>query len=213
MAGHSNHAQNSAAWAAMRAEQAAAAEQRRAERAAAKEARREANRAAWWGRYERTAAEHAEEAAEVYDLEAATSEELQAVRCTVDHAAPGEWHVTTTDGVGYEVASAGYVVTIDGAPYEVPSMEAARELIELAEATRRDEADEVASFADGMSLERGGIVYVIDHATPTTVTLRTIVDGGEMVHTHKVRRCPRGQYIRPGRSRFTRDIFAADMAA
>lgn len=51
MAGHSNHAANAAAWAAMRTEQAAAMEQRRAERAAAKAARREANRAAWWCRY------------------------------------------------------------------------------------------------------------------------------------------------------------------
>lgn len=210
MAGHSNHAANAAAWAAMRAEQAAAAEQRRAERAAAKEARREANRAAWWER-RNMEPPRAEPADAVEATEA--PEALEVTRCKVDQVAPDEWHVTTSDGVGYMVEGAGYVVTIDGEPYEVPTMEAARELIELDEETRRDEADEVARFADGMRLERGGVAYVVDHATQTTVTLRTIADGGEMVHTHKVRRGPRGQYIRPGRSRFARDIFAADMAA
>lgn len=214
MAGHANHAANAAAWAAMRAEQAAAAEQRRAERAAAKEARREANRAAWWARYERTAANPAEDAAEVYDLEAATSEELQAVRCTVDHSAPGEWHVTTTDGVGYEVDSAGYVVTIEGEAYTVPSMEAARELIELAEETRRDEADAVAVFVDGMRLECGQVVYTVEHATASKVRVRTEASGAVKRQTLTLHRGPRGQFVKlHANSKAERVIYAADLAA
>lgn len=206
MAGHANHAQNAAAWAAMRAEQAAAMEQRRAERAAEKAARREANRAAWWGRMGREvpgAAEATEDAAE-----------LAVSRCKVDHVAPAEWHVTTSDGTGYMVEGAGYVVSIEGEAYTVPTLDAARELVELAEETRRDEADAVAVFVDGMRLECGQVVYTVEHATASRVRVRTDAAGAVKRQTLTLHRGPRGQYVKlHANSKAERVIYAADMAA
>ena len=154
MAGHANHDANAAAWAAMRAEQARAAEARRAERAAEKAARREANRAAWWGRMGREvpgAAEATEDAAE-----------LAVSRCKVDHVAPAEWHVVSADGAGYTVEGAGFTVSFEGEAYTVPTLKAAAELVELAEQTRRDEADAVAVFEVGMRSEHGGVSYTVE---------------------------------------------------
>lgn len=206
MAGHANHNANAAAWAAMRAEQARAAEARRAERAAEKAARREANRAAWWGRMGREvpgAAEATEEAAE-----------LAVSRCKVDHVAPAEWHVTTSDGTGYMVDGAGYVVTIEGEAYTVPTLKAAAELVELAEQTRRDEADAVAVFADGMRIECGQVVYTVEHATASKVRVRTEAAGAVKRQTLTLHRGPRGQYVKMhANSKAERVIYAADMAA
>lgn len=207
MAGHANHNANAAAWAAMRAEQAAAMEQRRAERAAEKAARREANRAAWWGRMGREvpgAAEATEDAAA----------ELAVSRCKVDHVAPAEWHVTTSDGTGYMVEGAGYVVTIEGEAYTVPTLKAAAELVELAEQTRRDEADAVAVFEVGMRSEHGGVSYTVERATASGVTVRTDAAGATRRQTLKVRRSDRGQYVKlNANSKAERVIYAADMAA
>ena len=207
MAGHANHNANAAAWAAMRAEQAAAMEQRRAERAAEKAARREANRAAWWGRMGREvpgAAEATEDAAA----------ELAVSRCKVDQVAPAEWHVTTSDGTGYMVEGAGYVVTIEGEAYTVPTLKAAAELVELAEQTRRDEADAVAVFEVGMRSEHGGVSYTVERATASGVTVRTDAAGATRRQTLKVRRSDRGQYVKlNANSKAERVIYAADMAA
>lgn len=207
MAGHANHNANAAAWAAMRAEQAAAMEQRRAERAAEKAARREANRAAWWGRMGREvpgAAEATEDAAA----------ELAVSRCKVDHVAPAEWHVVSADGTGYMVEGAGYVVTIEGEAYTVPTLDAARELVELAEQTRRDEADAVAVFADGMRLECGQVVYTVEHATASKVRVRTEAAGAVERQTLTLHRGPRGQYVKlHANSKAERVIYAADLAA
>lgn len=212
MAGHSNHAANAAAWAAMRAEQAAAMEQRRAERAAAKAARREANRAAWWGRYG-LEAPGAEQAAPV-EQAAEAPEALEVPRCKVDQVAPEEWHVTTSDGTGYMVEGAGYVVTIEGEAYTVPTLDAARELVELADETRRDEADAVAVFVDGMRLECGQVVYTIEHATASEVRVRTEAAGAVKRQTLKLRRGPRGQFVKlHANSKAERVIYAADLAA
>jgi hypothetical protein len=212
MAGHSNHAQNAAAWAAMRAEQAAAMEQRRAERAAEKAARREANRAAWWGRYG-LEAPGAEQAAPV-EQAAEAPEALEVPRCKVDQVAPEEWHVTTSDGTGYTVENAGYIVTIEGEAYTVPTLDAARELVELAEETRRDEADAVAVFVDGMRLECGQVVYTIEHATASEVRVRTEAAGAVKRQTLKLRRGPRGQFVKlHANSKAERTIYAADLAA
>lgn len=212
MAGHSNHAQNAAAWAAMRAEQAAAMEQRRAERAAEKAARREANRAAWWGRYGLEAP--GAEQAEPVEQAAEAPEALEVPRCKVDQVAPEEWHVTTSDGTGYMVEGAGYVVTIEGESYTVPTLDAARELVELAEETRRDEADAVAVFVDGMRLECGQVVYTVEHATASEVRVRTEAAGAVKRQTLKLRRGPRGQFIKlHANSKAERVIYAADLAA
>lgn len=206
MAGHANHDANAAAWAAMRAEQARAAEARRAERAAEKAARREANRAAWWGRMGREvpgAAEATEEAAE-----------LAVSRCKVDHVAPAEWHVTTSDGTGYMVEGAGFTVSFEGEAYTVPTLKAAAELVELAEQTRRDEADAVAVFEVGMRSEHGGVSYTVERATASGVTVRTDAAGATRRQTLKVRRSDRGQYVKlNANSKAERVIYAADMAA
>ena len=212
MAGHANHAANAAAWAAMRAEQAAAMEQRRAERAAEKAARREANRAAWWGRYGLEAP--GAEQAEPVEQAAEAPEALEVPRCKVDQVAPEEWHVTTSDGTGYMVEGAGYVVTIEGEAYTVPTLDAARELVELAEETRRDEADAVAVFVDGMRLECGQVVYTIEHATASEVRVRTEAAGAVKRQTLKLRRGPRGQFVKlHANSKAERTIYAADLAA
>lgn len=212
MAGHANHAANAAAWAAMRAEQAAAMEQRRAERAAEKAARREANRAAWWGRYGLEAP--GAEQAEPVEQAAEAPETLEVPRCKVDQVAPEEWHVTTSDGTGYMVEGAGYVVTIEGEAYTVPTLDAARELVELAEETRRDEADAVAVFVDGMRLECGQVVYTIEHATASEVRVRTEAAGAVKRQTLKLRRGPRGQFVKlHANSKAERTIYAADLAA
>lgn len=207
MAGHANHNANAAAWAAMRAEQAAAMEQRRAERAAEKAARREANRAAWWGRMGREvpgAAEATEDAAA----------ELAVSRCKVDHVAPAEWHVTTSDGIGYTVEGAGFTVSFEGEAYTVPTIKAAAELVELAEQTRRDEADAVAVFEVGMRSEHGGVSYTVERATASGVTVRTDAAGATRRQTLKVRRSDRGQYVKlNANSKAERVIYAADMAA
>lgn len=206
MAGHANHDANAAAWAAMRAEQARAAEARRAERAAEKAARREANRAAWWGRMGREvpgAAEATEDAAE-----------LVVSRCKVDHVAPAEWHVTTSDGTGYMVEGAGFTVSFEGEAYTVPTLKAAAELVELAEQTRRDEADAVAVFEVGMRSEHGGVSYTVERATASGVTVRTDAAGATRRQTLKVRRSDRGQYVKlNANSKAERVIYAADMAA
>ncbi|WP_281657203.1 hypothetical protein [Collinsella stercoris] len=206
MAGHANHDANAAAWAAMRAEQARAAEARRAERAAEKAARREANRAAWWGRMGREvpgAAEATEDAAE-----------LAVSRCKVDHVAPAEWHVTTSDGTGYMVEGAGFTVSFEGEAYTVPTLKAAAELVELAEQTRRDEADAVAVFEVGMRSEHGGVSYTVERATASGVTVRTDAAGATRRQTLKVRRSDRGQYVKlNANSKAERVIYAADMAA
>ena len=212
MAGHANHNANAAAWAAMRAEQAAAMEQRRAERAAEKAARREANRAAWWGRYglEAPGAEQAESVEQA----AEAPEALEVPRCKVDQVAPEEWHVTTSDGTGYMVEGAGYVVTIEGESYTVPTLDAARELVELAEETRRDEADAVAVFVDGMRLECGQVVYTVEHATASEVRVRTEAAGAVKRQTLKLRRGPRGQFVKlHANSKAEMTIYAADLAA
>ena len=212
MAGHANHNANAAAWAAMRAEQAADMEQRRAERAAEKAARREANRAAWWGRYglEAPGAEQAEQAEQA----AEAPEALEVPHCKVDQVAPEEWHVTTSDGTGYMVEGAGYVVTIEGESYTVPTLDAARELVELAEETRRDEADAVAVFVDGMRLECGQVVYTVEHATASEVRVRTEAAGAVKRQTLKLRRGPRGQFVKlHANSKAERTIYAADLAA
>ena len=212
MAGHANHAANAAAWAAMRAEQAAAMEQRRAERAAEKAARREANRAAWWGRYGLEAP--GAEQAEPVEQAAEAPEALEVPRCKVDQVAPEEWHVTTSDGTGYMVEGAGYVVTIEGEAYTVPTLDAARELVELAEETRRDEADAVAVFVDGMRLECGQVVYTVEHATASEVRVRTEAAGAVKRQTLKLRRGPRGQFVKlHANSKAERVIYAADLAA
>lgn len=206
MAGHANHDANAAAWAAMRAEQARAAEARRAERAAAKAARREANRAAWWGRMGREvpgAAEATEDAAE-----------LAVARCKVDHVAPAEWHVVSADGAGYTVEGAGFTVSFEGEAYTVPTLKAAAELVELAEQTRRDEADAVAVFEVGMRSEHGGVSYTVERATASGVTVRTDAAGATRRQTLKVRRSDRGQYVKlNANSKAERVIYAADMAA
>lgn len=206
MAGHANHNANAAAWAAMRAEQAAAMEQRRAERAAEKAARREANRAAWWGRMGREvpgAAEATEDAAE-----------LAVSRCKVDHVAPAEWHVVSADGAGYTVEGAGFTVSFEGEAYTVPTLKAAAELVELAEQTRRDEADAVAVFEVGMRSEHGGVSYTVERATASGVTVRTDAAGATRRQTLKVRRSNRGQYVKlNANSKAERAIYAADMAA
>ena len=212
MAGHANHNANAAAWAAMRAEQAAAMEQRRAERAAEKAARREANRAAWWGRYGLEAP--GAEQAEPVEQAAEAPEALEVPRCKVDQVAPEEWHVTTSDGTGYMVEGAGYVVTIGGESYTVPTLDAARELVELAEETRRDEADAVAVFVDGMRLECGQVVYTVEHATASEVRVRTEAAGAVKRQTLKLRRGPRGQFVKlHANSKAERTIYAADLAA
>lgn len=212
MAGHANHAANAAAWAAMRAEQAAAMEQRRAERAAEKAARREANRAAWWGRYG-LEAPGTEQAAPV-EQTAEAPEALEVHRCKVDQVAPAEWHVTTSDGTGYMVEGAGYVVTIEGEAYTVPTLDAARELVELAEETRRDEADAVAVFVDGMRLECGQVVYTVEHATASKVRVRTEASGAVKRQTLTLHRGPRGQFVKLlANSLAERVIYAADLAA
>lgn len=212
MAGHANHAANATAWAAMRAEQAAAMEQRRAERAAEKAARREANRAAWWGRYGLEAP--GAEQAEPVEQAAEAPEALEVPRCKVDQVAPEEWHVTTSDGTGYMVEGAGYVVTIEGESYTVPTLDAARELVELAEETRRDEADAVAVFVDGMRLECGQVVYTVEHATASEVRVRTEAAGAVKRQTLKLRRGPRGQFVKlHANSKAERTIYAADLAA
>lgn len=207
MAGHANHNANAAAWAAMRAEQAAAMEQRRAERAAEKAARREANRAAWWGRMGREvpgAAKATEDAAA----------ELAVSRCKVDHVAPAEWHVVSADGAGYTVEGAGFTVSFEGEAYTVPTLKAAAELVELAEQTRRDEADAVAVFEVGMRSEHGGVSYTVERATASGVTVRTDVAGATRRQTLKVRRSDRGQYVKlNANSKAERVIYAADMAA
>lgn len=207
MAGHANHNANAAAWAAMRAEQAAAMEQRRAERAAEKAARREANRAAWWGRMGREvpgAAEATEDAAA----------ELAVSRCKVDHVAPAEWHVVSADGAGYTVEGAGFTVSFEGEAYTVPTLKAAAELVELAEQTRRDEADAVAVFEVGMRSEHGGVSYTVERATASGVTVRTDAAGATRRQTLKVRRSDRGQYVKlNANSKAERVIYAADMAA
>lgn len=211
MSGHANHAANAAAWAAMRAEQAAAMEQRRANRAAEKAARREANRAAWWCRYglEAPGSETAEA-----DETTEAPETLEVSRCKVEKVAPEEWHVTTSDGVDYSVEGAGYVVTIEGEAYTVPTLEAARGLVELAEETRRDEADAVAVFAEGMRLVCGQVVYTIEHATASEVRVRTEAAGAVKRQTLKLRRGPRGQYVKlHANSKAERVIYAADLAA
>ncbi len=206
MAGHANHDANAAAWAAMRAEQARAAEARRAERAAEKAARREANRAAWWGRMGREvpgAAEATEDAAE-----------LAVSRCKVDHVAPAEWHVVSADGAGYTVEGAGFTVSFEGEAYTVPTLKAAAELVELAEQTRRDEADAVAVFEVGMRSEHGGVSYTVERATASGVTVRTDAAGATRRQTLKVRRSDRGQYVKlNANSKAERVIYAADMAA
>ena len=206
MAGHANHNANAAAWAAMRAEQARAAEARRAERAAEKAARREANRAAWWGRMGREvpgAAEATEDAAE-----------LAVHRCKVDHVAPAEWHVVSADGAGYTVEGAGFTVSFEGEAYTVPTLKAAAELVELAEQTRRDEADAVAVFEVGMRSEHGGVSYTVERATASGVTVRTDAAGATRRQTLKVRRSDRGQYVKlNANSKAERVIYAADMAA
>lgn len=206
MAGHANHNANAAAWAAMRAEQARAAEARRAERAAEKAARREANRAAWWGRMGREvpgAAEATEDAAE-----------LAVSRCKVDHVAPAEWHVVSADGAGYTVEGAGFTVSFEGEAYTVPTLKAAAELVELAEQTRRDEADAVAVFEVGMRSEHGGVSYTVERATASGVTVRTDAAGATRRQTLKVRRSDRGQYVKlNANSKAERVIYAADMAA
>lgn len=212
MAGHANHAANAAAWAAMRAEQAAAMEQRRAERAAEKAARREANRAAWWGRYGLEAP--GAEQAEPVEQAAEAPEALEVHRCKVDRVAPEEWHVTTSDGTGYTVEGTGYVVTIEGEAYTVPTLDAARELVELAEETRRDEADAVAVFVDGMRLECGQVVYTVEHATASKVRVRTEAAGAVKRQTLTLHRGPRGQYVKlHANSKAERVIYAADLAA
>ena len=212
MAGHANHTANAAAWAAMRAEQAAAMEQRRAERAAEKAARREANRAAWWGRYGLEAP--GAEQAETVEQTAEAPEALEVPRCKVDQVAPEEWHVTTSNGTGYMVEGAGYVVTIEGEAYTVPTLDAARELVELAEQTRRDEADAVAVFADGMRLECGQVVYTVEHATASKVRVRTEAAGDVKRQTLTLHRGPRGQYVKLyANSKAERVIYAADLAA
>lgn len=207
MAGHANHNANAAAWAAMRAEQAAAMEQRRAERAAEKAARREANRAAWWGRMGREvpgAAEATEDAAA----------ELAVSHCKVDHVAPAEWHVVSADGAGYTVEGAGFTVSFEGEAYTVPTLKAAAELVELAEQTRRDEADAVAVFEVGMRSEHGGVSYTVERATASGVTVRTDAAGATRRQTLKVRRSNRGQYVKlNANSKAERVIYAADMAA
>lgn len=207
MAGHANHNANAAAWAAMRAEQAAAMEQRRAERATEKAARREANRAAWWGRMGREvpgAAEATEDAAA----------ELAVSRCKVDHVAPAEWHVVSADGAGYTVEGAGFTVSFEGEAYTVPTLKAAAELVELAEQTRRDEADAVAVFEVGMRSEHGGVSYTVERATASGVTVRTDAAGATRRQTLKVRRSDRGQYVKlNANSKAERVIYAADMAA
>lgn len=207
MAGHANHNANAAAWAAMRAEQARAAEARRAERAAEKAARREANRAAWWGRMGREvpgAAEATEDAAA----------ELAVSRCKVDHVAPAEWHVVSADGAGYTVEGAGFTVSFEGEAYTVPTLKAAAELVELAEQTRRDEADAVAVFEVGMRSEHGGVSYTVERATASGVTVRTDAAGATRRQTLKVRRSNRGQYVKlNANSKAERVIYAADMAA
>ena len=207
MAGHANHNADAAAWAAMRAEQAAAMEQRRAERAAEKAARREANRAAWWGRMGREvpgAAEATEDAAA----------ELAVSRCKVDHVAPAEWHVVSADGAGYTVEGAGFTVSFEGEAYTVPTLKAAAELVELAEQTRRDEADAVAVFEVGMRSEHGGVSYTVERATASGVTVRTDAAGATRRQTLKVRRSDRGQYVKlNANSKAERVIYAADMAA
>ena len=206
MAGHANHDANAAAWAVMRAEQARAAEARRAERAAEKAARREANRAAWWGRMGREvpgAAEATEDAAE-----------LAVSRCKVDHVAPAEWHVVSADGAGYTVEGAGFTVSFEGEAYTVPTLKAAAELVELAEQTRRDEADAVAVFEVGMRSEHGGVSYTVERATASGVTVRTDAAGATRRQTLKVRRSDRGQYVKlNANSKAERVIYAADMAA
>ena len=206
MAGHANHDANAAAWAAMRAEQARAAEARRAERAAEKAARREANRAAWWGRMGREvpgAAEATEDAAE-----------LAVSRCKVDQVAPAEWHVVSADGAGYTVEGAGFTVSFEGEAYTVPTLKAAAELVELAEQTRRDEADAVAVFADGMRIECGQVVYTVEHATASKVRVRTEAAGAVKRQTLTLHRGPRGQYVKMhANSKAERVIYAADLAA
>lgn len=199
MAGHANHDANAAAWAAMRAEQARAAEARRAERAAEKAARREANRAAWWGRMGR---------------EVPGAAELAVSRCKVDHVAPAEWHVVSADGAGYTVEGAGFTVSFEGEAYTVPTLKAAAELVELAEQTRRDEADAVAVFEVGMRSEHGGVSYTVERATASGVTVRTDAAGATRRQTLKVRRSDRGQYVKlNANSKAERVIYAADMAA
>lgn len=215
MAGHANHNANAAAWAAMRAEQAAAMEQRRAERAAEKAARREANRAAWWGRYglEAPGAEQAEPVEQATEAPEDAAE-LAVSRCKVDHVAPAEWHVVSADGAGYTVEGAGYTVSFEGEAYTVPTLKAAAELVELAEQTRRDEADAVAVFEVGMRSEHGGVSYTVERATASGVTVRTDAAGATRRQTLKVRRSDRGQYVKlNANSKAERVIYAADMAA
>lgn len=208
MAGHANHDTNAAAWAAMRAEQARASEARRAERAAERAARREANRAAWWGRTGREVPGAAERP------EREEADGLRVTRCTVEQAAPAEWHVTAADGEGYTVEGAGYTVAIQGETFTVPTLEDAAELVELAEQARREEADSAAAFAPGMRSEHGSVAYTVERATAGGVTIRTDAAGAIRRQTLKVRRCERGQYVKlHANSKAERVIYAADLAA
>lgn len=230
MAGHTNHAQNAAAWAAMRANEAAASEKRRADRAAAKAARREANRAAWWARlgkavptYDRADVAPAPVEVEavgifdddpVYNDDQSSADTLHVKGCKVDQVADTEWHIVTSDGTGYEIDGAGYTVTIGNETYTVPTLEDAQELIELAEETRREEADEAASFTPGMTVERYGATYTVEHVTANSVIVRVDSHGISRSHTLKMRRDERGQYVVPNaRTKYSKAIYAADLAA
>lgn len=217
MAGHSNHAANAAAWAAMREAQAADAARLRERRRAEREARREANRAAWWARLGLEAPQAIEAGPEPVEQQerAEEPEALEVRRCRVEQASPSEWHITTPDGAGYSIEANGYTVDLgNGEAYTVPTLEAAREMVELAEETRRDEADAAGRFSDGMRLESNGVTYTVDHATPTRVTLRIDAAGASKVQKLMVRRSARGQFVKlHAGHKGERAIYAADLAA
>lgn len=214
MAGHTNHAANAAAWAAMRAEQAAQAEQRRVQRAAEREARRAANRAAWAAMNGAAfiSASNASDASEQRDRmsEASVSricgrsveQPERGVFCLADESR-GMWQVERT-----------YTVTVPtGETFSVQSMADAAELItDGIEAAREDAAD-AASIEAGQTWRHGNVTYTVVGRCKRSAELETSVDGATFRKSYAIRSSDRGQYVRINpNGKGQRDLYAADAA-
>lgn len=130
-----------------------------------------------------------------------------------DEVAPGIYQLDAKDGQRYSVECA-YTVTIDGQAYTVPTAADARELIELAADTAREQAAQAASFKAGQTYRMGSVTLTVAKATASGVTVETEAMGCVKRQTLKVRNGERGQYVRlHANSKAERDIYAADMAA
>lgn len=211
MAGHTNHEQNAAAWAAMRADQAAQAEQRRVQRAAEREARRAANRAAWAARNGAAfidasnaseQGDHMSEASVSRICGRAVENPERGVFCLADESR-GMWQIERT-----------YTVTVPtGETFSVPSMEDAAELITDGIEAAREDAANAASIEAGQTWKHGNVTYTVVGRCKRSAELEASVDGATFRKSYAIRSSDRGQYVRINpNGKGQRDLYAADAA-